>query len=39
MTTEAIIHIANKTSITICFIVMAILVYEIIRLIYDNNKS
>jgi hypothetical protein len=39
MTTEAIIHIANKTSITICFIVMAILVYETIKLIYDNNKK
>jgi hypothetical protein len=39
MTTEAIIHIADRTSYTICFIVCAVLIYEVIKLIYDNNKS
>ncbi len=39
MTTEAIIHIADRTSYTICFIVMAVLIYEIINLIYVNNKK
>jgi hypothetical protein len=39
MTTEAIIHIADRTSYTICFIVCAVLIYEIITLIYVNNKK
>lgn len=39
MTTEAIIHIADRTSYTICFIVMAVLIYETINLIYVNNKK
>ena len=39
MTTEAIIHIANRTSETICILALIVLTYEIINLIYVNNKK